>query len=179
MTLPWAPALPITTEHLELRQHRPSDVDDMLEFHSDPEVVRYVPWPVRTREQVEAALQPRLSAGRVERVGDWLILAIVLRESGTVIGEVLMKCSAVDEGELGFALHRAHHGKGLAFEAASAMLQLGIETLGLRRITAELDARNTASARLLERLGFRLHRSFEEQFKGELAPALEYELLVP
>ena len=176
--IPWAPELPILTERLELREHRASDVDDMLEFHSDPEVVRYVPWPVRTREQVLEALKPRLTSNRVDKVGDWLNLAIVLRETNKDIGEVLMKCAAVDEGELGYALHAGYHGKGLAFEATSAMLRLGIEQFGLRRITAELDSRNTASAGLLERLGFTLHHSYPEEFKGEQTTALEYEYLV-
>ena len=174
--MPWAPALPILTERLLLREHLPTDVDDMLEFHSDPDVVRYVPWPVSTREQVLEALEKRLHAGRVSKPGDWLIFAIVLE--GKVIGEVLLKCRTVDEGELGYALHRGYQGQGLAFEAADAMLRLGVEQFGLRRVTAELDSRNTASARLLVRLGFTLHRSFEEEFKGERTTALEYEYLV-
>ena len=174
--MPWAPVLPILTERLLLREHLPSDIDDMLEFHSDPEVVRFVPWPVSTREQVLESLEKRLHAGRVEKPGEWLILAIVLH--GKVIGEVLLKCRTVDEGELGYALHAAYHGQGLAFEAARAMLRLGIEELGLRRVTAELDSRNTASARLLERLGFTLHRSFEEEFKGEQTTVIVYEYLI-
>ena len=175
--MPWAPELPILTERLALREHLPTDVDDMLEFHSDPDVVRYVPWPVSTREQVLESLEKRLHAGRVSKPGEWLILAIVHRESDKVIGEVLLKCTSVDEGELGYALHRGYQGQGLALEAAQAMLRLGLEQFGLRRVTAKLDSRNTASARLLERLGFTLHRSFEEEFKGEQTTALEYEYL--
>ena len=165
------------TERLELRVHAVEDVDDMLQFRSDPEVVRYIPWPVSTREQVLEALKPRLIAGTVQRVGDWLILAIVFRETGQVIGEVLLKNNGSDEAELGFALHAKFHGLGLAREATEAMLELGVRELGLRRFTAQLDERNTASARLLERLGFTLHRRFEEEFKGEQCWALEYELL--
>ena len=176
--IPWRPELPILTERLELRVHRESDVDDMLQFRSDPEVVRYVPWPVSTRADVEEALQKRLNAGRVDAVGDWLILAIVLRETGQVIGEVLLKNSGEDAAELGYALHRSFHGKGLAREAAEAILALGFGELGLTRITAELDERNTASAALLERLGFTLHRRYREVFKDEECWALEYELLV-
>ena len=175
--MPWTPALPILTERLELRVHREDDVDDMLQFRSDPEVVRYVPWPVSTRADVEEALTKRLTAGIVEKVGDWLILAIVLRETGQVIGEVLLKNSGQDAAELGYALHRSFHGMGLAREAAEAMLDLGIRELGLRHITAELDERNTASAALLERLGFTLVRRYPELFKGEECWALEYELL--
>ena len=175
---PWTPALPLLTERLLLRVHELRDVDDMLQFRSDPEVVRYVPWPVSTRADVEEALQKRLAAGRVDAVGDWLILAIVLRETGQVIGEVLLKNSGEDAAELGYALHRSFHGMGLAREAAEAMLDLGIRGLGLTHITAELDERNTASAALLERLGFTLARRYPEVFKDEECWALEYELTV-
>ena len=176
--MPWTPALPIQTERLELRVHRADDVDDMLQFRSDPEVVRYVPWPVSTRADVEEALAKRLTAGRVDAAGEWLILAIVFRETGQVIGEVLLKNNGEDAAELGYALHRSFHGLGLAREATEAMLDLGIREFGLRRITAELDERNTASAALLERLGFTLHRRFPEVYKGEQCWALEYERLV-
>ena len=177
--IPWRPELPILTERLELRVHRPDDVDDMLQFRSDPEVVRYVPWPVSTRADVEEALTKRLTAGRVDAAGEWLILAIVLRATSQVIGEVLLKNNGEDAAELGYALHRSFHGLGLAREATEAMLELGSRAFGLRRITAELDERNTASAALLERLGFTLHRRYQEEFKGEQCWALEYELLVP
>ena len=177
-TLPWTPIYPIVTERLVLRPHRDSDLDDLLEFHSDPEVVRYIPWPVQTREQVRVALDLRVTADRVEKEGDWLILAMELRETGRVIGEVLLKCSSIERGEaeLGYAVHAGFHGRGLASEAARAMLALGFGELGLRRVTAELDARNTASAKLLERLGFTLHRRFATEFKGEQTEDLEYAL---
>ena len=179
ITLPWQPTLPIVTERLILRVHEHGDLDDMLEFHSDPEVVRYLPWPIRTRSQVAEALGPKLRAGRVDAEGEWLVLAMSLRETRKVIGEVLIKCASVEnsEAELGYAMHAGYHGQGLAFEAASAMVQLAVGELGVGRLVAELDARNAASARLLERLGFTLHRSYESEFKGELAPGLEYELV--
>lgn len=54
------PALPIRTERLLLRPHRPEDLDDLVRFHSDPEVVRYVPWLVRDRAATEETLQVKL-----------------------------------------------------------------------------------------------------------------------
>ncbi|MGZ4591823.1 MAG: GNAT family N-acetyltransferase, partial [Actinomycetes bacterium] len=70
--------------------------------------------------------------------------------------EVLLKWASAEdrEGELGFAFARDHHGRGYAAEAAGAMLRLGFEELGLRRITAACIEGNEASARLLRRLGF-------------------------
>ncbi|MEV6287735.1 GNAT family N-acetyltransferase [Kribbella sp. NPDC051770] len=162
---------PIRTERLDLRPHRREDLDDLLAFHSDPDVVRYVPWPVRDRAQVEAALEVKLGQGELTEPGQWLVLAIELRETKTVIGEVLLKwASETDrQGELGYALNTAYHGRGLAAEAADAMLRIGFEELKLHRIYALIIDGNTASAQLATRLGMHqeahlVHAAF---FKGE------------
>ena len=165
------PSYPIKTERLDLRPHRREDLDDMLAFHSDPEVVRYVPWPVRDREQVRAALEVKLTQGALTEPGQWLVLAIELRETSTVIGEVLLKWESEisRQGELGYALHSGYHGRGLAAEAARAMLRIGFEDLNLHRIHASVINGNTASTKLLERLGMRQEGHLIESlyFKGE------------
>ncbi|TDW83757.1 GNAT family N-acetyltransferase [Kribbella sp. VKM Ac-2566] len=175
------PAYPLLTERLELRPHRMDDLDDLFAFHSRPEVVRYTPWPVRNRKETRAALERKLPQGELTADGQWLVLAIELRETGTVIGEVLLKwASEADrQGEIGFALHTDYQGKGLAAEAAREMLRVGFEELGLHRIVAILDDRNTASARLLERLGMRreAHHLHALQFKGEWGNEYVYALL--
>jgi RimJ/RimL family protein N-acetyltransferase len=158
-----------------------SDLDDLFAFHSRPEVVRYTPWPVRDRDETRVALERKLSQGELRGDGEWLVLAIELRETGTVIGEVLLKwASAADrQGEVGYALHTDHQGKGLASEAVREMLRVGFEELGLHRIVAILDDRNTPSARLLERLGMRreAHHLDASMFKGEWAGVYVYALL--
>ncbi|AKU18643.1 acetyltransferase [Luteipulveratus mongoliensis] len=165
------PTYPIKTDRLDLRPHRREDLDDLYAFHSRPEVVRYVPWPVRDREQTREALEKKLVQGELAEEGQWLVLAIELRESGTVIGEVLLKWDSIAnrQGELGFALHTDYQGQGLAREAAEAVLRLGFEELGLHRICAICVRENADSARLLQRLGMRqeghlVHNTF---FKGE------------
>ena len=172
------PAYPISTQRLDLRPHRPSDLDDLLAFHSDPDVVRYVPWPVRDREMVREALDKKLDQTELTQEGQWLVLAVELRETGTVIGEVLLKWESVADrqGELGFALSAAHQGKGYAREAAEAMLRLGFEELGLHRIVGICVDANADSARLMGRLGMRLegHLVDNVMFKGEWASQLVY-----
>jgi RimJ/RimL family protein N-acetyltransferase len=151
----WRIDEPIRTHRLELRVHRCSDLDDLLAFHSDPAVTRYIPWPVRTREQVQTALEAKLSQGVAAAVGDWIVLAIVLRESSTVIGEVLLKRG--DEpgtlAELGYVIRADQQGKGLASEAVGGILDLA-RRLGVTSVVALVDARNDASAKLLSRFGF-------------------------
>ncbi|ADB30644.1 GCN5-related N-acetyltransferase [Kribbella flavida DSM 17836] len=165
------PSYPVRTARLDLRPHRRDDLADLFAFHSRPEVVRYTPWPVRDLEQTRVALEAKLDRHTLTEEGQWLVLAIELRETGTVIGEVLLKwASRADrQGELGFALHTDYHGRGLAAEAAEAMLRLGFDELGLHRICAVVVAGNTASARLLERLGMRREAHFVHNafFKGQ------------
>lgn len=175
------PTYPLRTERLDLRAHRRDDLDDLLAFHSNPDVVRYVPWPVRDREQTRVALETKLTQDRLTEEGQWLVLAIELRETGTVIGEALLKwASAADQqGEIGYALHADYHGKGYASEAAREMLRVGFEELGLHRIVAVLDDRNTASAQLLERLGMRreAHHLQAAWFKDEWSSEYVYAVL--
>jgi RimJ/RimL family protein N-acetyltransferase len=172
---------PIRTERLELRPHRLADVDDLLAFHSRPDVVRFIPWPVRDRAQTATALELKLGQGELTEPGQWLVLAVELRQTRTVIGEVLLKwVSDTDRlGELGFAFHSDFHGLGLAAEAATAMMRLGFEDLGLHRIEARCLVDNVSSARLLERLGMRWQGRFVHGvwFKGEWADQLVYSVI--
>jgi RimJ/RimL family protein N-acetyltransferase len=175
------PDYPIRTLRLDLRPHRRDDLDDLFAFHSRPDVVRYVPWPVRDREQTAAALEVKLGQGTLTEPGQWLVLAAELRQTATVVGEVLLKwASSTDrQGELGFAFHSAYHGRGLATEAATAVLRLGFDHLGLHRIAAVCLDGNAASARLLERLGLRRegHLRHSVFFKGAWADQLIYAIV--
>lgn len=171
--------LPIETERLVLRAHRMSDLDDLAAFHSDPEVVRHVPWPVRDRAATEEALRVKLTQTELVAPGQWLVLAVELRSTGTVVGEVLLKWASVRQGEVGFAFGRDHQGHGYATEAATAVLRLGFEQLGFHRITAVVIDGNDASARLLDRLGFRREARFVDgvHFKGAWATQLVFAML--
>ena len=171
--------LPIGTERLVLRPHRMDDLDDLVRLHGDPEVVRYVPWPLRDRDATEETLRVKLTQTELVAPGQWLSLAVELRETGTVIGEVLLKWASERQGEIGYAFGRDHHGQGYAAEAATAMLRLGFDELGFHRIAAVVIEGNTASARLLGRLGFRQEARLVDavHFKGEWATQLFFAML--
>jgi len=181
MALPWTPVLPISTDRLLLRAHTPADLDDLMQYHSDPEVVRYLPWPVRSLDETRFALLAKVPQGRVDAEGQWLVLAMELaehgpdRQTGQVIGEVVLKCESETQGELGFALHAGFHRKGYGFEAAHTMLSLAFGELALHRVTATLDARNAGSAALLHKLGMTLGPVVPDRpFKGERVDELHY-----
>ncbi|MCF6376697.1 GNAT family N-acetyltransferase [Nocardioides KLBMP 9356] len=171
--------LPLTTDRLVLRAHRMDDLDDLVRFHGDPEVVRYVPWPVRDREATEETLRAKLGQTVLDEHGQWLVLAAELASTKTVIGEVLLKWASDRQGELGFAFGREHHGQGYAIEAARAVLGLAFDDLGFHRVTAVVVEGNDPSLRLLDRLGFRQEARHVDGafFKGEWATTLVLALL--
>jgi RimJ/RimL family protein N-acetyltransferase len=177
MALPWTPDYPVRTGRLDLRPHTAGDLDDLFAFHSDPHVVRYIPWPARTRDETRTALDAKLPRHRVDAEGEWLVLAMEHRATRRVIGEVLLRCADAEagEGELGYALHAGYQRQGYASEAARAMLGLAFGSFGLSRVTAVLDVRNAASAGLLEKLGFvRESVATGQMFKGELVDEAHY-----
>jgi RimJ/RimL family protein N-acetyltransferase len=173
------PHYPIETERLLLRPFRTDDVEAFWAIHAYPEVVRYLYFDSPTREAARVMLEQRVRHIQIAHEGDKLLLALEL--DGTVIGDVSLTwlSSEHKQGEIGFALHPNHQGKGLAREAAEAMLRLGFEDLGLHRTFGRLDARNAASAKLLERLGMRREAlMLENEFvKGEWTDELLYAVL--
>lgn len=153
----WNFEYPLITERLDLRPHRVDDLDDLIVFHSDPEITRYIPWPVRTREQTLEALRVKLDRTVARAPGDWIVLAIEERSTGTVIGEVLIKRDADGQAEVGYVIRADRHGQGLATEAVVGILDAAQAAFGVTTFDAVVEAPNVASARLLTRLGFTEH----------------------
>jgi RimJ/RimL family protein N-acetyltransferase len=162
------PALPIRTERLLLRPYTEHDLDDLHDIQSRPEVARYLYWGTRDREQTRESLRQKIAASALREEGENLTLAVELPGTGKVIGDVLL-----------IWLSREHGGHGYATEAAEVMLRLGFEGLGLHRVIGRLDGRNTASARVLERLGMRREACFvqNEVVKGEWTDEVVYAML--
>ncbi|MGZ4616560.1 MAG: GNAT family N-acetyltransferase, partial [Actinomycetes bacterium] len=119
-------AAPLVTDRLRLRVFTPADLDDVTAYQSSAEVVRYLYWEVRGREEVRALLEERSRRDRLEREGDRLVLAVERVDDGRVIGEVTLAWASQShqQGEIGFVLHPDVHGQGYASEAATALLDL-------------------------------------------------------
>ena len=161
----------IETNRLILRPFQLSDHSDMLEYQSNPDVVRYVPWPVRTSEQVQEALEKGLSSTRIEKQGDSILLSIELKESKKVIGQTNLNfVSEKDKyAEFGYVINPKFSGLGYVTEASKALISWAFANIDLHRIGAVMDQRNPKSRAVCERLGLRLEASHLEDdfFKNE------------
>jgi RimJ/RimL family protein N-acetyltransferase len=175
------PDYPIETARLTLRPFTDDDFEALHAYQSLPEVARYLYNEPRDREATAEVLKRRLSMGTLEQQGDLLVLAVVLRETGELIGEVNLYWLSAEsrQGEFGFVFNPAFHGKGYAAEAAVEMLRLGFDGLSLHRIIGRTEGRNTASAKLMARLGLRREAHFvqNEWIKGEWNDELVYAML--
>ena len=175
------PDYPLRTARLVLRPYTIDDLDAAHDIQSRPEVTRYLLFDARDRGQVRKWLEDRIRETALEDEGGLLSLAVVLPETGAVIGDVVLFLRSAEnrQGEIGYIFHPDHGGKGYATEAARAMLRLGFDAFGLHRIIGRLDARNTASERVLKRLGMRREAHFlqDEIVKGEWTDQIIYAML--
>jgi RimJ/RimL family protein N-acetyltransferase len=175
------PAYPVQTDRLLLRPFAATDFDALLAIQSRADVARYLYWDPRNAAEVRETLDTKVRATAIVAEGDHLSLAVVLRESDQLIGDCSLVWASAEhrQAEIGFLFHPDHHGHGYATEAAAALLALAFDGLRAHRVFGRLEARNTASARVLERLGMRkeAHLVENEHIKGEWQSEVVYALL--
>ena len=169
----------IAASRVVLRWISEDDIDGLYKVFSDPQVMRY--WssgPLANREAA-AALQREIADSNEK--GSMFKWGLVLRESNSLIGTATLFNLNLDNGraELGYAMGSAHWGKGYMNEALQALVSHAFEVMNLRRLEADVDPRNTASIRTLERLGFQREGFLRERWhvNGEIQDAFFYGLL--
>ncbi|HEY2304339.1 MAG TPA: GNAT family protein [Streptosporangiaceae bacterium] len=174
-------AATIETARLILRPFNADDFDDLYAYQSRPDLARYLHWEARDRFQARQALEEQCGETTLDAEGKWLTFAVVWREAHRVVGEIGLKWLSQEhrQGEMGFVFNPDYHGRGLATEAAEALLALGFGSFGWHRIIGSCDARNHASARLMERIGMRKEAHFihRELIKGEWTDELVFAIL--
>jgi RimJ/RimL family protein N-acetyltransferase len=171
----------LETERLLLRPFVPDDFAALYAIQSRPDVVRWLYWGPRDEDEVRDVLEKKIARTDLVHDGDSLSFAVVLKESGEVIGEsvLFLLSTRHRQGEIGFALHPDHQGHGYATETARLLLELAFERFGLHRVIGRIEPRNTGSARVLEKLGMRreAHLVENEFVKGEWQSEAIYALL--
>lgn len=172
---------PLRTERLLLRPYTAADFGALYAMRSDPEVARYLYWEPQTEDEVRETLARKEASTLLRAEGDVLALAAEERMRGEVVADVILHWFSEDHatGEIGYITHPAHGGKGYATEASGPLLRIAFDGLGLHRVIGRLEARNTASARVLEKLGMRreAHLVENEWVKGEWQSELVYAIL--
>jgi RimJ/RimL family protein N-acetyltransferase len=171
--------LPLHTERLVLRPFRHGDEAAVLAYRRRADVCRYIPADPMTQASAPAFIADRITGSGIDAEGDRVVFAVEV--DGLVIGDVLVCTDRVADrqAEVGWVFNPDFHGHGYATEAARELVRLSFDELGVHRVWAQLDPRNTASARLCERLGMRheAHLRQDMWLKGEWTDSAIYAIL--
>lgn len=142
----------IETERMILRPLTVADAEDAFEWQSDPEVNRYMIYPLYTDVEKTRAWIAGLGPDANE-------FGFELKATGKVIGAGGIKYHADgDAWELGYNLNRAYWGRGYATEASKALIKWAYETEGARDFTAAHATANAASGNVIRKCGFQFDR---------------------
>lgn len=170
----------IETERLILKPLAIDDTESLLEIFSDPEVMRYwntAPW-MTIQDAIDFINKSNDSMLRQES----LILGVYLKSTGDLTGKCMLFSydQKSKRAEIGFGLMRSCWGKGYINEAGEALIKYGFDSLGLRRVEAEIDPDNQSSAKALEKLGFSLEGLLRQRWEvnGIVSDSAMYGLLV-
>lgn len=135
------------TERLLLRRFRMEDAQDLYEYLSQPETVRYEPYDVFSPSHA------RQEAAARARSEDFI--AVCLKDTGKLIGNLYLHEEDYGCGEMGFVFNARYLHRGYATEAARALLRVAFAERRMHRVIALCNPENTPSWRLMERLGMR------------------------
>ena len=177
----WPPfrSVRLETARLLLRPFVPEDAATLFAIYSDPRVIRYWSSPGWTGiEQAHALIDDDLDG--MER-NTHLRLGVVRWDTGELIGQCVLYAfmRQCRRAEIGYLLHADHWKQGFMHEALTALLDFAFGTLDLHRIEADVDPRNQASVRTMERLGFQKEGYLRERWivAGEISDTQFFGLL--
>ncbi|NNN00984.1 MAG: GNAT family N-acetyltransferase [Acidimicrobiaceae bacterium] len=169
----------LNTTRLRLRPFNDSDANSLFALHSNAYVLRYwdsPPWGERNRAEQFLA-----TCRQIAEDGTGVRLAVDRASDEAFIGWCGLSRWNPDfrSASMGYCFEAAAWGHGFATEAARALLQWAFDTLEINRVQAEVDTRNTPSARVLEKLGFVREGTLREDcvVNGEVSDSWVYGLI--
>lgn len=144
----------LLTDRLRLRPYRADDVGAMFEVFGDHEVMRFSMSGGDASIAVTQARIDKLIAHQ-DKFG-FSLWVVEDRATGAPLGDCGLKhLEDGPEVEVGYRFAKAHWGRGYASEAAAASVRYGFQELQLPRIVAVVDPLNTASCRVIEKIGLK------------------------
>lgn len=169
------------TPRLLLRRIDMNDAEVWYEQRRDKVLMQHIARPLATRmEDVYELIQRVDKAIDGNEAINW---AITIPPDDTLIGTIGFVRMKLENhrAEVGYMLGSGHHGKGIMTEALEAVVKYGFEVMKLHSIEGVIAPENIASARVLEKGGFKREALFKENlfFEGQFLDSAVYSLLTP
>jgi [ribosomal protein S5]-alanine N-acetyltransferase len=146
----------IETKRLIIRKFVSSDWEEVYEYTSNSEVMKYIPEGVFTEEDAKRFMEENCGE-KPEKY------AVVLQDENILIGHLVFhNVFGGHTYEIGWVFNPKYYNKGYASEAAFAAIKYGFEELKLHRIIATCQPENTPSYRVMEKIGMRREGYFKK-----------------
>lgn len=145
----------LETARTRLRPITYSDLDDMYDYCSHPDVSRYTTWDKHeSKEDTKGFIDFVLSRYEADQLGPW---GIEYKPTGKLIGSCnYLNCdSHTMKVEIGYVLSNDYWNKGIMTEVVNRIIQFGFTEVGLVRIQAMCMVNNTGSAKVMEKTGMK------------------------
>lgn len=169
----------LETERLQLRRVTANDAQEIFAMRSDPEMMKYIPRPLVTNPE-EALAHIRMINEKIDN-NEGINWSICLKNSSKligIIGHYRIKPESY-RAEIGYMLLPDFQGKGYISEAIATAVAYGFDVMKLHSIEAIIDPENIASAKVLEKNGFKkeAHLRENEYYNGKFLDTVIYSLL--
>lgn len=172
MSIPNDDILPRLGHGFMLRRLGSEDLPDFQAYRHDPELGRYQGWSPLSDEEAAAFLR-EMSTTPLLVPGHWTQIGIADPNTRRLLGDIGVFLDQDGRfAEVGFTLARHAQGRGVASAAVREVIRLLFAATAVGRVVGITDARNSASIRLLERVGMRRAETMSAVFRGE--PCVEY-----
>jgi ribosomal-protein-alanine N-acetyltransferase len=169
----------LSSNRLLLRWLEKADLPALFDIFSNAEVMRYWSSPPFAKMSEAQNMLRNIQEGH--RTGSVLQLGIERSSDQALIGTCTLHNFHLQSrrAEIGYALGRPYWGQGYMHEALIVLINYAFDTLGLNRLEADIDPRNSASKKSLERLGFLQEGHMRERWivNGEVSDTGFYGLL--
>ncbi|MGV3560290.1 GNAT family N-acetyltransferase [Larkinella arboricola] len=176
LTVNLTPCPTLTTARLIIRPLKQSDGKALHQLRSDPTLMQFIPRPLTIR--VDDAVRLIQTFNDAIRRNESVTWGITLNNKPGIIGTIgFVRISPENfRAEVGYLLHPEYQGRGIMQEALEAVVHYGFRVMKLHSIVAIVDPDNMASARVLERSGFRKEGHFREAsyFNGRFLDSVYY-----
>lgn len=161
----------LETSRLILRHFVTEDIESLYALYCDPDVVKFIPDAPRSLQETQEEVEWFMHGHpKYPNLGLW---ATIDKNSGQLIGRCGLLPWLIDqqeEVEVAYLIAKEFRGRGLATEAAGAILHYAFEHLHLNRLICLIDKENLASIRVAEKTGM----AFEKEGRDEIGPFQVY-----
>ncbi|MGN0479104.1 MAG: GNAT family N-acetyltransferase [Hominenteromicrobium sp.] len=160
--------LEMESERLLFRKYRKEDFAVFYDMLSNPENMKYRSSDPKREDEVRAYVDWGIKCAEQSPCINYRY-AVVLKETGELIGSCELAFTDKDPAELAWELHRKYWRRGYGTEIGRTLLKLGFERLGLRRIVADCNTLNKGSYGIMEKIGMRREAHYVQCYRGNCA----------